>query len=280
MKYDGQETSITSYLKQLKYYIEKMKDPNNNEIDLMDDYKYESCDCGKPNKFFCEDCKKNICDKCKDTCYYSNNHIKFRNLEDIKNSIKLKIDNIKKILSSYIRLIKKEEGKLNIEIKDDDNNKIINNSLENKEKEDNNYDIFLIFIIISTDYNNYFHYKNIEGFENYCKINYFKNLYVKLGEFKNKKFINLNETYTGPFIKANNLEFIYRYGQNLDKGDWINAESEIYGKYIFENGEYYEGKFKNDLRNGQGILYYKNGNIKYEGEFINDEFEFIWKIYL
>ena len=85
MIYDGQETSITSYLKQLKYYTEKMKEPNNNEIDLMDDYKYESCDCGKPNKFFCEDCKKNICDKCKDTCYYSNNHIKFRNLEDIKN---------------------------------------------------------------------------------------------------------------------------------------------------------------------------------------------------
>lgn len=141
--------------------------------------------------FFVKIVKKNIFDKCKDTCYYSNNHIKFRNLEDIKNSIKLKIDNIKKILSSYIRLIKKDEGKLNIEIKDDDNNKIINNSLENKKKEDNNYDIFLIFIIISTDYNNYFHYKNIEGFENYCKKIISKiyllnqeNLKIKIYKFK------------------------------------------------------------------------------------------------
>ena len=30
---------------------------------------------------------------------------------------------------------------------------------------------------------------------------------------------------------------------------------------------------KNGLRHGKGILYYKNGNIKYEGEFFNDKFE-------
>ena len=131
MIYDGQEISIISYLKQIQYYIEKMKAPNNNEIDLMDDYKYENCDCGKPNKFFCEDCKKNICDKCKDNCYYSKNHIKLRNLDDIKKSTKVKIDNIKEILGNYIRVIKKHEGNSN----NSNNNKIINNNLDNMEKE-------------------------------------------------------------------------------------------------------------------------------------------------
>ena len=29
---------------------------------------------------------------------------------------------------------------------------------------------------------------------------------------------------------------------------------------VYENGEYYIGEFKNDLRHGKGILYHKNGN--------------------
>ena len=53
---------------------------------------------------------------------------------------------------------------------------------------------------------------------------------------------------------------------------FINGKREGNGKYIFEDGEYYIGEFKNNKRNGKGIEYYKNGNIKYEGEFINGEF--------
>ena len=40
-----------------------------------------------------------------------------------------------------------------------------------------------------------------------------------------------------------------------------------------ENGKYYLGELKNDLPNGKGIKYYSNGNILYEGDFINDKFE-------
>ena len=38
---------------------------------------------------------------------------------------------------------------------------------------------------------------------------------------------------------------------------------------IYNNGDKYEGGFKNDLKEGKGIYYYNNGN-KYEGEFKND----------
>ena len=29
----------------------------------------------------------------------------------------------------------------------------------------------------------------------------------------------------------------------------------------------------NDKRHGKGIIYYKNGNIKYDGDFVNGKFE-------
>jgi len=44
-------------------------------------------------------------------------------------------------------------------------------------------------------------------------------------------------------------------------------------KFIYENGDYYIGEWLNGLRHGKGKLYYENGNIKYEGNFIKDKFE-------
>ena len=57
------------------------------------------------------------------------------------------------------------------------------------------------------------------------------------------------------------------------EGYWINGHYEGYGKYIFENGDYYEGEFKNNLCNGKGIEYDKEGNILYEGNWIDDIFQ-------
>ena len=46
-----------------------------------------------------------------------------------------------------------------------------------------------------------------------------------------------------------------------------------FGKYIYENGKYYVGEWKNYLRNGKGILCYKNGEIEYSGDWVNDKRE-------
>ena len=46
-----------------------------------------------------------------------------------------------------------------------------------------------------------------------------------------------------------------------------------FGKYIYENGNYYEGEWKNYLRNGIGTLYNKNGKIEYIGDWVNDKRE-------
>jgi len=40
-------------------------------------------------------------------------------------------------------------------------------------------------------------------------------------------------------------------------------------KILMSNGEFYEGNFKNDMRNSTGIHYYANGDF-YEGEWQND----------
>ena len=42
---------------------------------------------------------------------------------------------------------------------------------------------------------------------------------------------------------------------------------------IYEYGEYYIGQWLNNNRHGKGIIYYKNGNIKYEGDFVNGEYQ-------
>ena len=75
--------------------------------------------------------------------------------------------------------------------------------------------------------------------------------------------------------KENSAIFIYPIINIIEEdirkrrndGKYIN------GKFIYKDGKYYLGEFKNNLPNGKGIKYYKNGNILYEGDFINGKFE-------
>ena len=71
------------------------------------------------------------------------------------------------------------------------------------------------------------------------------------------------------------------YKKDIYEGEYKNDFREGYGKYIWEDGEYYIGEWLNGNMHGKGIKYYKNGNIKYEGDFINSNFEgkgkYIWE---
>ena len=74
--------------------------------------------------------------------------------------------------------------------------------------------------------------------------------------------------------KENYGDFIYP-AINIIKNDIKikrNNGKYINGQYIWEDDKYYIGEFKNNIPNGKGIKYYKNGNILYEGDWINDEF--------
>ena len=118
------------------------------------------------------------------------------------------------------------------------------------------------------------------------------------------------------FLKIDTVKIIgiHKSGSNLKNfGDFIGPIYEYfkkkflilpfinekikdgYGKYIYENKDYYvgewkdylrngigtlynkygkiiyDGEWKNNLKNGQGKLYYKNGKIKYEGNLVDDK---------
>ena len=65
----------------------------------------------------------------------------------------------------------------------------------------------------------------------------------------------------------------YKNGNIKYDGDFVEDEFEGKGKYIYENGKYYEGQWSNSLRHGEGILYNKNGKIKHKGIFVNGKFD-------
>ena len=47
-----------------------------------------------------------------------------------------------------------------------------------------------------------------------------------------------------------------------------NCACEKEGTYNYPNGDYFKGTLKNDVPSGKGILYYNNGDIKYDGDFV------------
>ena len=62
-------------------------------------------------------------------------------------------------------------------------------------------------------------------------------------------------------ISYNNAQYI---------GNTKNNKKDGQGTIEYKNGDIYEGNFKDDKKEGKGIYYYKSG-AKYEGEFHNDK---------
>ena len=63
-------------------------------------------------------------------------------------------------------------------------------------------------------------------------------------------------------------KFFYNNG-DIYEGDFKNGKKEGNGKIYYENGDRYEGEFKNDVRDGKGKLFLDNGEI-IDKIYIND----------
>ena len=106
-----------------------------------DDDRFNRCkNCKeKKNKFFCENCEKNICENCSKNC--QKNRHKLDELGDLKKEVDIKKRQIKEFLSK----LRKDSGE--------------NSQLP--------WDIALITYIVEKDYNNYFHFQNINESHSY-----------------------------------------------------------------------------------------------------------------
>ena len=120
------------------------------------------------NEYYCKICKKNICKECSNNC--KNNAHNLINLKDYKMNAEINKTQIQKFLS-----------------------KVINDSKKNNNPSYFSFIFVLIQAIIKKDYNNYFHYQNINECHSYLQIyeeiynNSFLNILYAINEDINNK---------------------------------------------------------------------------------------------
>ena len=119
--------------------------------------------------------------------------------------------------------------------------------------ESNNYDFLAKFL-----YNNY-------------RIN---RIYRNKNLFYKGQILDQQEYGKGIIIYQNNKNDFCLYA-----GDFVKGKFEGNGRYFYENGDRYDGQWKNGIKHGIETIYYKNGTIKYEGNFVNDKPDGYGKIF-
>ena len=112
------------------------------------------------------------------------------------------------------------------------------------------------------------------------------------------KFSYINgDYYNGDLIKGipNGKGVLYnKAGEVKYGGSFVNGKKEGFGKYYFNGdfyvnedgkkfpfikGDYYIGEFLNDKMHGKGSICLKDGTLKYDGDFVENEFTGFGKYY-
>lgn len=57
---------------------------------------------------------------------------------------------------------------------------------------------------------------------------------------------------------------------HIYEGAYIDDKRNGEGSYYWPSGEKYVGEWKDDKRNGEGALYDRDGNVQFEGDWVND----------
>ena len=180
-------------------------------------------------------------------------------------------------------------------------NEIILNTNERyiKEYKDIELDITIIEIIKEDNINKkYFLLPYIEDYNEinnniyivqfpYGNLSYSKGKILKIDKYEIIHDVHTETGSSGSPIFLENTTRVIGIHKEGDKLNKIN-----YGNFIYpiikdlelsiinyKDGSYYKREVINGLRNGYGILYYKNGNIMYEGDFVNDKAEGNGKYY-
>ena len=212
-------------------------------------------------------------------CLMTNEHIITKELIEQKKIISLYYDSESKMkeieLNTKERLIK-EFTEIDIDI----------TVVQILSKDNIEIDYFLLPLIDYIDNYDKLLYKEITIIQYPLRerLSYANGLIEKIDEYE---FTHKASTKSGssgsPVFLKDNIKVIgihkcKRKDNSENYGDFIGPIFNYFKngykyKIILENGDYYIGEIKNKLKNGKGKLYYRNGNIKYEGEFVADKFE-------
>ena len=269
-------TKITQLNKKLKSQNELISDLKVGTDELLNNKNYYQKLSTIDEQLFLND----------DLTYTLNNYEKFKTQiddDEKKNEIQNRITIIKRILANkendidsqsntlkklllkeqQLSLLEKEIKKLNLDtkmLKDSFTTQIneLNDDLIEKENKIKNLESIKVIT-----------FNSIKG----NKIHY-------LGEVVDEKANGggIGIWSTGSIYKGqwrNNLQHgtgTYEWvdGQKYD-GNYVNGKRQGKGKYIWPSGERYDGEWNNDKRNGLGKLYDIDGNIQFEGKWIDDK---------
>ena len=246
---------------------------NKNHIIINYDDKDCFCERHTDEKFsqYCKTCKKDICMICRnahekhDILDFDDIIIKdydtsktMKDLNDSIESFKNKILLIKKVFMRFINTL---------DIYYEFNKIIIDNFNLNKR---NYYKLQNLYNLKT--YNE----RMIKYINNIIKDNYIFEIY----KFPNEEYyISENGIYLGE-MKRSAFFFSYKHGKgeeyfnngDIYEGDFKDGKFEGKGIYYFNNGDRYEGDFKDGKFEGKGTYYFKNGN-RFEGNYKNDKKE-------
>ena len=254
----------------------KTKHDKNHNIINYDDKNY-ICRKHKDEKFikYCKICKIDICMICEEEhighellehgkILIKNNDLlnSMKDLNNVIDNFKYKINIIKEILDRLVNTFDLYYKINNNIINNYNNNKRNYYILQNLNNIKNNNDIIINYInyIINND-----QIFNIYKFPNEYFYNDDKGIYI--GELKN--------TYISWIKEGKGIFYYYKddiYERIKYEGDWKDDQRDGKGILYWKKGGKYEGDFKNDIREGKGIIYCYNGD-RYEGELKNNKFE-------
>ena len=219
--------------KEIENYIINMIKPNDKEYDN----KFNICkQCTKEkNKFFCEECNKNICDKCYEICLNKNHNlielkIYFEEIKEIKENIELIISKNFILMEEEKSADKIEKKNIYYELKEEIELEANNKIGENLNKYTN--DIILIEAIIEKNYFNFFHYMNIKECFNYLRNKFdYIIIHYKIEKDKTKirifgkDFVNNNKDKCQIIYANKNLELTeYLDLNNLEKKEILEIK--------------------------------------------------------
>ena len=288
-KFKKEEWKSNLFIESLSYFT-----LNANEI--LKNFESLKCSVHKNEllKHYCYDCKNAYCGTCIITTK-ENNHINHRlmNFDQFKE--------IEKEINANIEFLQKEI----LEIDESYNNycafktSLLNKlkewvaNIENqsdkiqKEMEENKKIIEEIINKIKKNYDEFFNnlekdkYNEISNLEE-TKTKILNNLIIENNDLFNEaksiknSLLCIKEEYNRKIPKIINLintKYITKiYEDGKYEGDFLNGKKEGEGIIYYNNGDKYDGEWVNDNAEGKGIYYQKNGDI-YVGEWKNDKRE-------